>query len=212
MNILIIMRVSHHLGDTMPNQDNKNPERFQMNVLWICDCSSSMRGKGKAGSMNTIIREIVQEMAEIPEDTPACDILIRAIKFSDKAEWVNPSFIPVQEYVWQDLVPGGGSKMGDAFAEIARQFQKRSSKNGDRLIAILISDGYPTDDWKGSLDLLKKTLQAWDPIYCAVRIQDTADEVVTEFVGDGEDLEPRIMETDSIENIIHIIRASIHNE
>jgi len=193
----------------MPATSRKSGKKSRLDILWICDCSKSMKSKGKSGSQNTVIREIIEELKEIPSEAPEFDINVRAISFSDEAKWVDADYIPVTDYQWNDLSPTGCSNLGAAFNKIKEQIIQEGKSTKHPIILILISDGYPTDDWAPALEDMKDVLKNRNPVYCAIRIQDTADDAILAFAGDGEDRDLRIMDTDSIENIIQIVRSMV---
>jgi len=196
----------HNKGDEKPSRTD---------ILWVCDCSNSMKGKGKSGSMNTMIREIIQELNENPPDSSLFEVNMRALKFFDTAEWINLSFIPVKNFSWIDLVPGGNSKLGDAFKLINEEFKQQNlnKDNYDKyqLLLILITDGYPTDDWIPEFEDMKDVLNSYNPVYCLIRIQDTSDDIVSAFAGEGNNKDLRIMTCDDIENIIQLVRLAEKN-
>ncbi len=166
--------------------------------------------------MNTMVREIIHELNENPSDSSLSEVNIRALKFFDKAEWINSSFIPVKDFLWADLAPGGNSNLGDAFKLIKEEFQQKklNTDKYDRyqLLLILITDGYPTDDWIPELENMKEVLKSCNPVYCIIRIQDTSDEIVSAFAGDGNNKDLRIMTCFDIENIIQIVRLADKNK
>jgi uncharacterized protein YegL len=192
------------------NSEQESNEEKDIDIIWLCDCSSSMKGKGKIGSLNTIIREITEELKDIQKNHPEVTITVRAIRFSTGADWVHPERVSVNDFSWNDLSPGGKSDLGNALSKIAEDCRKQSDQNSpgkkEYKVYILITDGYPTDDWKDALEKLKICISDDNTYFCAVRIQDTSNEVLEEYVGTGADARLRCMELDNIGNIIQIVK------
>jgi len=185
-------------------------KKSRTDIIWICDCSKSMKGKRKSASMNVMIREITNELSEILNESPSTEINIRTLKFSNSAEWVNTSFVPVQSFSWTDLNPEGISNLGYAFEAISKEFKGNSPEKDTydryRIVLILISDGYPTDNWRIPLEDMKDLLKGHNPVYCIIRIPGISEEVISAFVGEGPDRNHRVMTCDDIENIIQLVR------
>jgi len=185
-------------------------KKSRTDIIWICDCSKSMKGKRKSASMNVMIREITNELSEILNESPSTEINIRTLKFSNSAEWVNTSFVPVQSFFWTDLIPNGISNLGQAFEAISKEFLEKSPEKDIydryRIVLILISDGYPTDNWRAPLEDMKDLLNGHNPVYCIIRIPGISEEVISAFAGEGSDKNYRVMTCDDIENIIQLVR------
>lgn len=58
-------------------------------MIWICDCSGSMVSYGKIQSLNAAIKEALPEIRQVADENPNATIFVRAIKFSNGAEWIN---------------------------------------------------------------------------------------------------------------------------
>jgi uncharacterized protein YegL len=208
--MLITSGITDLFGDWMSGPVDVPQKKSRTDIIWICDCSKSMKGKRKSASMNLMIREITNELNEILNESPSTEINIRTIKFSNSAEWVNPSFVPVQSFSWNDLIPEGISNLGNAFEALSKEFQEKSPEKDQydryRIVLILISDGYPTDNWRAPLEDMKDLLKGHNPVYCIIRIPGISEEVVSAFAGEGPDKNHRIMTCDHIENIIQFVR------
>ena len=70
--------------------------RRPLHFIYLCDCSGSMRGQ-KMQSLNQAIRQTLPAMAEVASDNPEAQLLVRAVRFSDRAEWHIAQPTPVEE-------------------------------------------------------------------------------------------------------------------
>lgn len=94
-----------------------------LHFIWLCDCSGSMSINGKIEVLNRAIRESLPEMKRVANDNPNANVLVRAIKFSDSAQWHVPTETPVNSFNWTDLTAGGLTDMGKALLLLAEQLK-----------------------------------------------------------------------------------------
>jgi uncharacterized protein YegL len=119
-----------------------------------------MNTDGKIQQLNNAIREALPEMKKVADENPNAEVMVRALKFSSGAQWINPSPVPVDTYTWADLDADGVTDMGIAFEMVAEQLKMPPMpERALPPVLVLISDGQPTDDWKSGI---KKILdQPW---------------------------------------------------
>ncbi|GAA1986712.1 vWA domain-containing protein [Catenulispora subtropica] len=160
-----------------------------VNFYWLLDCSGSMSVNGKMAALNTAIREAVPELRSVAQGYPAAQLLIRTVRFSERADWHGPGATAIETYVWNDLVAAGGSTaMGSAFKLVADEFQSPTMPSrAMRPVLVLVSDGQPTDDWRSGLRAIEATDWGRKAVRVAVAIGDDADrQMMQEFVNDPE--------------------------
>jgi uncharacterized protein YegL len=126
-------------------------------VIWLLDCSGSMAISGKIEALNNAIREVVPAMRKAAEGNPEVQFYVRAIRFATGATWhvAEPTLLP--DFKWVDLHAEGETDMGQAFALLAQEMNNIPTEA--RMLPpqiVLISDGKPTDDWKGALQALAR--------------------------------------------------------
>src|SRR5262245_4086031 len=93
--------------------------RRPLHFIWLCDCSGSMAGS-KIQALNQAIREALPHMQQVASENPFAEVLVRALKFSDGAQWhIQPT--PVEDFKWTDLKADGVTDMGKAMAMVADQ-------------------------------------------------------------------------------------------
>ena len=174
-----------------------------IHLIWILDNSNSMKAKGKINSINMVIRETIPLIVDLSHTYKSHNFFIRALSFSTDAHWVDQKFKKIQEYSWNDLEAGGKSDLGAAFNKIREIWggESQESTDSNSYIFVLITDGYPTDDWYGPLQNLVSTTTFTDSYKIAITIQDTEKEILREFIGQKQKDKEFIIEVDDIERI-----------
>lgn len=159
-----------------------------LHFIWIADCSGSMATDGKIQALNTAIREAIPHMQKVADENPNAQVLVRAIKFSNGAQWHISQPTPIEQFQWSDLSAEGVTDMGKALSMVAEQL--KIPPMTDRAlppVLVLISDGQPTDDFsKGLKDLME---QPWGKkaVRIAIAIGTDADyDVLQKFIGNVE--------------------------
>ena len=158
-----------------------------IHFFWMVDCSGSMYGE-KIGIVNNTIQECIPQMRSAAENNPNAQLMIRALQFSTGASWITTNPIPVEDYSWETMDAEGLTSLGKAFDLLAAQLSippmpSRALPPG----VVLLSDGQPTDDYKESLENLKKLPWFRKAVKIAISIgQDADDDVLLEFAGNKE--------------------------
>ncbi len=159
-----------------------------LHFIWIADASGSMQQDGKIQALNNAIREAIPHMKKVADDNPNAQVLVRAVKFSDGAQWHISQPTPVADFAWNDLPAEGETDMGKALSLVAEQLKMPPmSERALPPVLVLISDGQPTDDFeKGLKDLLD---QPWGKkaVRIAISIgQDADNDVLQKYIGHPE--------------------------
>ncbi len=123
--------------------------RRTLHFIWVVDESASMSGQ-KIQAVNHAIKSVLPDIRKI-EDGERVNILMRAIKFGDKAGWhVGPAPVPIKQFHWKDMDARGGSTSTAQAIELLVD-ELALDKIGRRNVppvVILLSDGYCTDPEK----------------------------------------------------------------
>ncbi len=176
-----------------------------LHFIWIADCSGSMDVDGKIQSLNTAIKEAIPHMQDVADENPNAQVLVRAVRFSDGAQWHVSQPTDIADFKWEDLDAGGVTAMGRALTIVADQL--KIPPMTDRAlppVLVLISDGQPTDDFSGGLQALMNEPWGRKAVRVAIAIGEDADqEVLNKFIANPE-LKP--LQANNPESLIKYIR------
>jgi uncharacterized protein YegL len=176
-----------------------------LNIIWMLDCSGSMAESGKIEALNNAIREVIPAMRKAAEGNPEVQFFVRAIRFSSGASWHVATPTLLEDFKWVDLKADGETDMGQAFALLAEDF--RNIPADTRALPpqiVLISDGKPTDDWKGALQALFDIPWGKRAVRQAIAIGQDADyETLKKFI---DNVERPVLRADNAEQLVRYFR------
>ena len=176
-----------------------------LHFIFIADCSSSMEG-AKIQTLNHAIREAIPHMREVARGNPNAEVLVRAIKFSDGAQWHVSQPTEVDKFEWTDLSANGLTSMGGALRLVTDDALKTPPMPERALppVLVLISDGQPTDDFAGGLQALMAEPWGKKAVRLAIAIGEDADtSVLQRFIGHVE-IKP--LQANNAEDLVKYIR------
>ena len=176
-----------------------------LHFIWLCDCSGSMSINGKIEVLNRAIRESLPEMKRVADENPNANVLVRAVKFSDGAQWHVPTETPVNSFNWTDLTAGGLTDMGKALLLVAEQLKMPPMT--DRAlppVLVLISDGQPTDDFGSGLRALMNEPWGKRAVRIAIAVGQDADKDTLQKFIDHPELRP--LEANNAETLVRYIK------
>lgn len=176
-----------------------------LHFIWIADCSGSMSYGGKIQALNTAIREAIPHMRKVAAENPFAQVLVRAVKFSNGAEWHIPQPVPVEQFEWKDLTASGQTDMGRALRLVADQLKiPPMEERALPPVLVLISDGHPTDDFAGGLKALLDLPWGKKAVRIAIAIGNDANpDVLKKFINHPE-IEP--LQANNPESLVRYIR------
>ncbi len=162
-----------------------------LHFIWIADCSGSMGHGGKIQALNNAIREVIPHMQRVANENPNAQVMVRAVKFSNGAQWHIAHATPVANFRWDDLSADGVTDMGKALQLVADQLHPDvMPRRALPPVLVLISDGKPTDDFNDGLRTLMDQPWGKKAVRIAIAIGDDADkDTLQRFIGHPE-LEP----------------------
>ena len=76
--------------------------RRVMPLIFVVDTSGSMAGE-KIASVNTAVRETLNDVGEISKNNADAQIKVAALQFSSGAQWMYPQPMESETFKWQDL-------------------------------------------------------------------------------------------------------------
>ena len=131
-----------------------------MHVFFIADHSSSMAGE-RIEALNSAFREVIPVLQKEAESQPQVEVYVRAIKFATNAEWCDRDPVPLDDYVWADLVADGLTATAQAINLLVDELEydkmHAQGRNQYPPVCILVSDGFCTDpesDYERAIDSL----------------------------------------------------------
>ena len=159
--------------------------RKSLVIFFLIDTSGSMKGK-KMGELNTVMEELIPEIRRVGEaDT---EVKIAVLTFSTEVRWMYSNPIPIEDFEWARLRASGVTSMGAAFKELNHRMSRNSFLNSPSLsfapVIFLMTDGYPSDDYKEGLRELQTNSWYKFGLKAALGIgQEANDNILAEFTG-----------------------------
>ncbi len=159
--------------------------RKSLVIFFLIDTSGSMRGT-KMGELNTVMEELIPEIRRVGEaDT---EVKVAVLTFSTDVKWMYAEPIAIEDFEWARLAASGVTSMGEAFKELSARMSRNSFLNSPSLsfapVIFLMTDGYPSDDYKEGLDALSKNSWYKFGLKAALGIGSEAnDDMLAEFTG-----------------------------
>lgn len=159
--------------------------RKSLVIFFLIDTSGSMKGK-KMGELNTVMEELIPEIRRVGEaDT---EVKVAVLTFSTEVRWMYSTPIAIEDFEWARLRASGVTSLGAAFKELSLRMSRNSYLNSPSLsfapVIFLMTDGYPSDDYREGLKELQSNSWYKFGLKAALGIGDEAnDDVLAEFTG-----------------------------
>lgn len=171
-----------------PFDDAEEIAKKSMVLFFLIDCSGSMSGS-KIGTVNAVMEELVPEIRDI--GGADADIRIAVLKFSGGSSWMYDEPVSADEFEWQAIDAENVTDLGSAFTELSAKLSRNEYMRSPSLsfapVMILMSDGYPTDNFEKGLEELKKNRWYNAGIKAAVAIGEDADlDILARFTGSSD--------------------------
>jgi uncharacterized protein YegL len=181
-----------------------------LQFFWIADYSGSMSGK-KIATLNQAIREALPAVRTAVSAHPEVAIMMRAIKFSDVAEWhIGPTPVPVEQFVWPELSTAGGTATAQAMRLLASELtMEKMPRRGYPPVCILVSDGFCTDppeQYDTAIADLVKLPWGKRAVRLAIAVGDPADYDETELLKFVSHSEIGVLKADTPQKLVNYIR------
>jgi len=160
-------------------------------VIFMLDTSGSMAG-APLGAVNAAIEGLLPELISMNEDNPDAEIEVAIMSFDTTTNWVTgQGLVNPANVAWRALNDGGTTSMGAAFTELSRVLSKSSgfmnSASGSMApVLFLLSDGYPSDEYKTGLQKLQDNNWYKVAVRVAIGYGDADDAVLEEFTKNKE--------------------------
>jgi uncharacterized protein YegL len=175
-------------------------------VIILADTSGSMSVDGKIDVMNQALRDLIDTFSN--ESRLNAEIQLSVITFGGESAKEHLTLTSAHIISgFSDLQADGMTPMGGAF-KLAKDLIEDKAKIPSRAyrpVIVLVSDGYPNDDWQSSFAALCGSERAQKATRMAMAIGSDADEnMLKEFIND---LETPVFRADSARDIIRFFRA-----
>jgi len=187
----------------------------EFRIILLIDCSESMKNNGKMDFVKQIIQNQICQIRST-QNNSRINVSIRILQFSTGAQWMTDDFIPIEQFDWSDIQfeYGQVTDLGEAFHLLAEalKFQKDGGTMPERGIPpylVLITDGYPTDDWETGLNAVMKEFWGSHSVRMAIGIEGADDEILKQFVGDVPDFEKKLIMIPENERKLNNVSESI---
>ncbi|MCD7865223.1 MAG: VWA domain-containing protein [Clostridiales bacterium] len=183
-----------------------SPVKKNMVLFFLIDVSSSMKGE-RIDTMNRAMREVLPDLINIGGTNT--DVRVAVLEFGSGWNWVTPEPMLLEEYQnWRDLSADGVTDLGMALEELNVKMSRKQFLNSPSLsyapVTFLITDGYPTDNYKKGLEILKKNKWFQAGIRVALALGSGVDKkILEEFTGDPE----FVVEAKDTKMLYQLVRA-----
>jgi len=176
-----------------------------LHFIWILDCSGSMTVGGKIQALNSAIREALPAMRQVADNNPEAQMYVRAVRFSNGADWHVAEPTPINDFRWVDLEATGQTDMGRAFSLVAEELRvPPMAAHSLPPMLVLVSDGRPTDDWEPALAGLMREEWGKRAVRIAIAIGQDADTTcLNKFIDNPA---RRVLQADNPEDLVKMIR------
>ena len=159
--------------------------RKSLVIFFLIDTSGSMKGT-KMGELNAVMEELIPEIRRVGEaDT---DVKIAVLTFSTNVMWMYSEPISIEDFEWTRLRADGVTSMGAAFKELNIRMSRNSFLNSPSLsfapVIFLMTDGYPSDNYKEGLAELQQN--SWYKYGLKTALgsgKEADDDMLAEFTG-----------------------------
>ena len=132
----------------------KYGEARSLPVILLLDTSGSMSASGNINTLNSAVREMLQDFAD--QDDNNISIQVAIYTFGPDAKQFLP-LTPAGEAIehYQDMPANGMTPLGGALNKAKQELIERKdilSSRAYRPTVILVSDGMPNDAWEPALE------------------------------------------------------------
>ena len=174
-------------------------------VIILADTSGSMSINGKIDALNLSIKDMISSFAS--ESRLRAEIHLSVVTFGSKASTHLPLTPAHQIEQIENFVAQGTTPLGAACTIVKDMIEDKECipSRAYRPIIILVSDGYPTDDYKNAFDALINSDRAQKATRFALSIGNDADNALLESF--GNDVEAPLLFAHNAAEIAHFFRA-----
>lgn len=190
--------------------DVKPISKKSMVIFFVIDTSESMKGK-KIDDLNRVMREIIPELAGVGGSNT--ELKYAVLSFSSGCKWETSEPLIVDESnQWKDLHACGITDLGMAFEELTAMLSRKKFLKSPSLsyapVIFLMTDGYPTDNYKKGLEKLKANNWYKYGIKVALGIGDYFNQSVLEEFTENKELVVKAANTAQLIKLVRTIAVT----
>ncbi|MGV8863188.1 MAG: vWA domain-containing protein [Pseudomonas sp.] len=157
-------------------------------IIVLADTSGSMSVDGKMEALNKGLKEMITSFSS--ESRLRAEIQVSVITFGGSQAELNLPLIPAHQLQsFKPLVAEGITPLGGALALASQMIEDKDCvpSRAYKPVIVLVSDGYPNDEWQGPFDRLANGERSSKATRFAMAIGADADEVMLgDFANDPE--------------------------
>ncbi|WP_455543772.1 vWA domain-containing protein [Intestinibacter sp.] len=188
----------------------KPVSKKSMVIFFVIDTSESMKGK-KIDDLNKVMRDIMPELVGIGGSNT--DMKYAVLSFSSGCKWeTSEPLIVDEDNEWKDLKAEGITDMGMAFEELTNMLSRKKFLKSPSLsyapVIFLMTDGYPTDNYKKGLEKLKANNWYKYGIKIALGIGDYFNESVLEEFTENKELVVKASSSAQLAKLVRTIAVT----
>lgn len=127
-----------------------------LDIIYVIDTSGSMGG-AKIEAVNKAMHELEELLRAESRKNPSAEVNVRILAFNNNyAYWHLEERTRAEDFHYRDITyVNGATPLGDAFRVLGDALDNENMpKRGLAPVIILISDGWPTDEWRIPLNRL----------------------------------------------------------
>lgn len=148
-------------------------------VIYIIDTSTSMR-RERIAAVNEAMRDSIEIMKEKAKENAEVAIKVGVLTFSNGCRWLSNKLVDIEDFYWNNITADGLTDLGYALQELNEKLSRKAYLDFPvgyvSPILIFITDGYPTDDWKGALKRVNNENSVFrDSIKVSIAIDNNTD-------------------------------------
>ncbi|MCL5042059.1 MAG: VWA domain-containing protein [Gammaproteobacteria bacterium] len=157
-------------------------------IIVLADTSGSMSVDGKIEALNKGLKDMIQSFAG--ESRLRAEIQVSVITFGGNQASVSLPLTPAHQLSgFTPLTAEGMTPLGGALTLLSDMIEDKDSvpSRAYRPVVVLVSDGYPNDEWQGPFQRLAKGERSAKATRFAMAIGADADEdMLSTFANDPE--------------------------
>lgn len=157
----------------------------------------------KINSVNDTMDNVISELKFYSD---RLDMSINVLSFARKAKWMYKQPIKLNDFTWNILTASGMTSLGDACKQLARNIDKHV--NNEEVTVVLVSDGFPTDDFDEGMVKLESCLSKKNSTRYAIALEGADKLTLNKFTGN----EKNVFDVESLDNLMGLILSVINTE